>query len=102
MPRPQKFRAGINADVLLVGASPQRHVRLPVFAGKKEKIMPQQAHNKAAEHHETAAKSHRQAAEQHGKNDHAKGKEHATQAQQHAQMADTHSKTASEKSAQQR
>ena len=41
----------------------------------KEKDMPKDAHNKAAEHHESAARSHKTAAEHHGKGDHGKGRE---------------------------
>ena len=51
--------------------------------------MPQDAHNKAAEHHENAPKSHKMAAEHHGKGDHQKGREESARAQ-------THSKTARE------
>ena len=64
----------------------------------KEKDMPKDAHNKAAEHHESAARSHKMAAEHHGKGDHGKGREELAKAQAHSKTAREHSEGAHGKS----
>jgi hypothetical protein len=64
--------------------------------------MPQNMHQKAAEHHEQAAKTHRTAAQQHDSNDHVSGKQHSAQAMDKSKAAHEHSTQANNKSQQQK
>ena len=53
----------------------------------REKTMPNDSHQRAAEFHELAAHAHRAAAAHHGKEDHQTAQEHSKQALEHANKA---------------
>jgi electron transfer flavoprotein alpha/beta subunit len=64
----------------------------------REKTMPNDSHQRAAEFHELAAHAHRAAAAHHGEEDHQTGHEHSKQAMEHANKAFQSSKEAHRKS----